>query len=315
LAASLTVSAARADDVANAEALFRRAKAHMAAGRHAEACPLLEESYRLDKAMGTLLNLALCNEQIGKIASAWGEFRAVEEQARIAVPPRQDRVDLAREHADKLEPRLSRLRIDVPDDARAPGLTIKVDGEIKGEPLWATGIVVDPGTRLVEASASGRKTRAIRVKIDDEGIVQAVTLTPLEIENETPRPDQGTDLTKVEEYAASSARRTTGFLIGGIGAATFLVGASFGIAAVVNNEAGKDCVAPCYRGEADALAADRAIERAKTFATVSNVTLAVGAVGILAGAFFVLTAGPSKRASLAPVVSPHVAGIEGALRW
>ena len=95
---ALAPSSARAQD-ANAEELFRRAKALMTANKHAEACPMLEESYRLEKAMGTLLNLALCHEKIGKVASAWVEFRAVEQQARAASPPREDRAKLAREHA------------------------------------------------------------------------------------------------------------------------------------------------------------------------------------------------------------------------
>ena len=72
--------------------------------------------------MGTLLNLALCHEQIGKIASAWGEFRSVEQQARAAVPPNENRAKLAHDHAEALQPRLSRIKIIVPPEARAcPG--------------------------------------------------------------------------------------------------------------------------------------------------------------------------------------------------
>src|SRR6185503_11792758 len=122
-----------------------------------EACPLFEESQRLDPQMGTLLNLAICHENVGRIASAWGEFRAVEQQARAA--SRDDRVKLAHERAEKLEPRLPRLRLVAP--ARVHGLTVKVDGETKGEPLWE-GVAVDPGIRNVEASAPGKKTATLK---------------------------------------------------------------------------------------------------------------------------------------------------------
>lgn len=105
----LASAGARADRLSDAAALFRRAKALIAKDKHAEACPLLAESYRLDPGMGTLLNLALCHEATGKVASAWDEFRSVEQQARAAVPPNEKRALLARGHADKLERRLSRL--------------------------------------------------------------------------------------------------------------------------------------------------------------------------------------------------------------
>ena len=114
--------AAYADKITEAEELFRRGKAFTAQGKHAEACPMYDESHRLDPQMGTLLNVALCHEQVGRTASAWGEFRAVEQQARAASPPREDRVKLAREHADKLEPRLSRIKVVVPAGARPSGL-------------------------------------------------------------------------------------------------------------------------------------------------------------------------------------------------
>src|SRR4051794_23940777 len=82
---------ARANDVADAEDLFRRAKSLMASKHYSEACPLFKESYRLDPGMGTRLNLALCYEANGQIALAWGEFRAVEQQARAATPQKEER--------------------------------------------------------------------------------------------------------------------------------------------------------------------------------------------------------------------------------
>ena len=153
---TVVASTARADKITDAEDLFRRAKALMAQKKDDEACPLLSESYRLDPGVGTLLNLALCHERIGKTASAWGEFRSVEQQAHAASPPNETRARFARDHAAKLQTRLSRVQITVPAEARVPGLVIKVDGEAKGEPLWA-GVPVDPGTRVVEASATNKK--------------------------------------------------------------------------------------------------------------------------------------------------------------
>jgi hypothetical protein len=305
---------ARADNIADAEDLFRRAKALIAQNRHDEACPLLKESYRLDPGMGTLLNLALCHEHVGKIASAWGEFRAVEQQARAAVPPNVDRAKLASGHADKLEPRLSRIRLLVPKDARPPGLTIKIDGEEKREPTWG-GIPVDPGTHTVESSAPGKKSSTEKVKVDDEGVVVNVAIHPLaDIPQEKPPPParaQTTDLEKADEYASNRAQRTTGFVVGGIGLATLATGGVFGVLAIVANSDAKKCPTPCTVGSQDALDSNSATDRAITFANIANVTIPLGVIGSALGAYLVLTAGSDK----AVAISPRANGIDVSGRW
>lgn len=309
---------ARADKIADAEDLFRRAKALMAQGKYEDACPMLKESYRSDPATGTLLNLALCNEHIGKSASAWGQLRLVEQESRAANPPREDRVALAREHAEKLEPRLSRIKLVVPPAARVPGLVIKVDGEEKGEAAWNAGIVVDPGTRVIEASAPKKKTASTKVKIDDEGIVQSVTLAPLDDAPREPLASGGADaaeLARVEEYASTRARRTTGYVIGGIGLVVIGTGAAFGVAAIVNNNEAKSCGSPCYAREAPAISSAQATDRALIFANIANVMVPLGVVTAGIGTYLLLTLGPTRKVTVAPTLSPRLAGLDVSARW
>lgn len=312
----LAAPSARADRTSDAEDLFRRAKALIAQNKHAEACPLLEESYRLERARGTLLNLALCHEQIGKTSAAWGEFRRVEQEERASGSANESRVQLARDHADKLQPRVSRLKIVVPEDARVPGLVVKVDGESKGEPLWA-GVPVDPGTRLVEASAPNKKPLVMKVKVDDEGVLVAVTIPALVDAPATPPPavgPRGASVEELEQYASNRARRTTGYVIGGIGLATLAVGAAFGVGAIVNDSDAKGC-SPCVRGTADANASDRSTDRAFVFANIANVTVPLGAIGSLVGAYLVLSAGPGKQVAVLPVTTAHSGGLSMSGRW
>jgi hypothetical protein len=309
---------ARADNIADAEDLFRRAKSLMAQNRHQEACPLLKESYRLDPGTGTLLNLALCHEHVGMIASAWGEFRAVEQQARAAGPSAAERVKLAREHADKLEPRLSRIRLLVPSDARPPGLVVKIDGEEKREPTWG-GIPVDPGTRTVESSAPGKRTSTQKVKVDDEGVVVNVAVHPLEdLPKEKPAAvAQQPDLEKAEEAAQNRAQRTIGFVVGGIGVATLVTGGVFGVLAVTANSDAKKCPSPCIAGSPEANDSNSATDRAITFANVANVTIPLGLVGAGIGAYLVLTASSSSSSSSSSsiAISPRANGVDVSARW
>src|SRR5579862_1550121 len=79
-----------------AEALWLRAKTLLASGASPEACALLEESYRLDPAAGTLTAMAVCHEDLGKTATAWAEFNELVVKAQQT--RRADREKLAREH-------------------------------------------------------------------------------------------------------------------------------------------------------------------------------------------------------------------------
>jgi len=105
-----------------ATALFNEGRALMNQGRWSEACVKFSESQRLDPGGGTLLNLALCHEMEGKLATAWAEFNEA-----LAIAERQsrsDRVVFARSHIDKLEPRLSHVVVIVSEPAPAEELML-----------------------------------------------------------------------------------------------------------------------------------------------------------------------------------------------
>ncbi|HTR51376.1 MAG TPA: hypothetical protein VMJ10_11760, partial [Kofleriaceae bacterium] len=68
--ASTRASAQKAD----ADAAFQRGRSLMASGDIAKACTEFEASMRFDPEWGTLYNLALCHERLGKLATAWTEL-------------------------------------------------------------------------------------------------------------------------------------------------------------------------------------------------------------------------------------------------
>ncbi len=216
-----------------AETLFREAKVLMSAGNLRDACPKFAESFRQDPGTGTLLALAVCQEQSGKLASAWASYNAVVGRARGEGQTERERA--ARERAAALEPRLSKLTIEVPPEVAAlPGLAILRDGEPMPVAAWGIAIPLDPGIHLVEAVADdkpklsrrftfkkdgGRKV--IRIEFDEE---EAQVETEPEIEEvpPPPKPARASTPRRVELTGPSPATeptslRTASWIVGGAG--------------------------------------------------------------------------------------------------
>ena len=113
-------------------------------------CPYCSNPLKLDpRAVGTLLNLAMCKETTKRYATAWGMFREVATKSRGT---RQDRVELAQQRERALAPRLSSIALDVAAP-RAPGLAITIDGIALAEAAWSSALPLDGGLHTIEATA------------------------------------------------------------------------------------------------------------------------------------------------------------------
>jgi tetratricopeptide (TPR) repeat protein len=163
LALAPAVCAQSETRAAVAEGLYRQARDLMLAGKYDEACPKFAESQRLDPATGTLLNLAACHEKQGKLATAWIEYSDALFAARR--DGREDRVEYARGRAAELEPKLSRLTLQLDAGADHAGLEIELDGATLGRAVIGASMPIDPGQHTLRASAPGKKpwTQAIEI--------------------------------------------------------------------------------------------------------------------------------------------------------
>jgi hypothetical protein len=104
---------ARADESPKivAEQLFRNGRALLEAGQVGAACEKLSESQRIDPAGGTALLLGICLEEQGRFASAWAALRSA--RAVAVRDGRQDRIAVADEHLQTIEPLLAHLTVTV----------------------------------------------------------------------------------------------------------------------------------------------------------------------------------------------------------
>lgn len=156
IVAFVTALASRVDadtESERADALFEQGKQLIAAGKTAEACAAFDDSQRLEPAIATMLNQADCRERNGQLATAWRLFREVARQTMASKGPRKQLNAVAAKRAAELEPRLSTLRIDVPDAHRVAGLVIHRDRELIGESAWNQTQPIDAGTYVLTAEA------------------------------------------------------------------------------------------------------------------------------------------------------------------
>jgi hypothetical protein len=175
----------------------------MADGKVSEACPKFAESYRLDAATGTLLNLAACHESEHKIATAWLEYSAALNLARR--DRRDDRIRFAQEHLAALEPKLSHLTVVVAAGADIAELEIEVDRVPVRRAAWGVPAPLDPGDHTVEARAKGRKPWSKQVTLARELTNVTVAIPALEPEALPPNRPAVPDL-GVQPPAAENAQ-------------------------------------------------------------------------------------------------------------
>jgi hypothetical protein len=269
----------------------------MSREHYAEACQKFAESQRLDPGGGTLLNLALCHEKEGKIATAWADFREALGDARR--DRRREREKLAKEHIEALEPRLPRLIVQVMGVAADHGVEVTLDGTVIAASAWGTPIPVDPGEHMVEAQEQGKKKWSGAVTARER---EQTTIVVPSLEGEradgssvavgTPHP--GTP-------SVSNSRRKGAYVAGSVGLLAIGIGTYFGISAIhERQQADQGGCGPDTCSDRDAAAHN---DNAVTQAWITDAAFGVGLVAAgLATYWFVTSSAtqPSGTAARSP---------------
>jgi hypothetical protein len=271
-AVCLTSAVARAGtpDPAAAEALFREGRERAEAGDWAKACPLFVESNRLDFALGTSMNLAACEEQLGKVASAWERYRELLE----ALPPNDDRRPFVADSVARLERIVPRLTVILPHPS-VDGTTVTRDGVDLGSASVGTDIPVDPGVHSIVVAAPGRVTRRY-----------VVTLAPGQ--RLTFRGDTGDPNVEAPRMDGSrrTGARTAGWIFGGIGVGALTVGSFLGVRALSERSASDGL---CTMGVCRDQAGLDDYQAAKSAALGADIALVVAAVSLAVGGYWLVT--------------------------
>jgi tetratricopeptide (TPR) repeat protein len=285
-------------DPAAAEALFEQGRLALEKNDLESACAKFAESQRLDPGVGTLLNLANCQERQGRVASAWQHWR----EALRQLPEDDDRTAFARQHVAALEPKLPRLNITLSRQAPADTRVWR-DGVALGHASLGTPLPVDPGVRSISASAPGFASKSFEILVA-EGQSRSIEVFPGESLRPAPRRSAARE---------TSSRSTVGWALIGAGTAGALTAIVTGLMLPDRQETvDANCTADgCNQAGLDAAS------EGKTLLILNTVGWGVGIAGLGAGAFLVLSqpAAPiqamarSRAPSLGVVASPRGFGL------
>ncbi len=320
--------AQEAGDPAGARVLFSEGRKLSSDGKYAEACPKFEESLRLDRGIGTEFNLADCWAHVQRDASAWALFLNVAAEAKAS--GQSVREDLARSRAAALEPRLSRLIVQV--QAPVAGLELRRDAVVVGSASWGVPVPVDAGAHVIEVTAPGRKKWTRTVQLDKPGAI-TVEVPTLELEpvaSSAPAviPPSSPPLAPTSSAVLSDqvpphgTQHTAAWVVGGVGIAALGVGTVFALRTKSKNDSARG-ICPsnehCTQAQADEHGA--LIDSAKSARTVSFVGFGVGGAAVVAAAAVYFSASPASRAlasrhwQATPLVAPNAFGgvLEG--KW
>ncbi len=322
-AAGASAQAPPASSTAVAEGLFQQARDLFKQQQYAEACPRFAESQRLEPKLGTLLNLAVCHEKLGKIATAWAEYTSAATVARREGA--KDREDFARDQVAALEAKIARVSLQI--KAPPADLVVSLDGQPLDHTALNTPLPIDPGTHRITATAPGKiawstTIEAPSTRVDLPVAIPALEAAPLPVVTAHPPPaaivpapllvpiaPQGPAVARLPEREDHRALIYGGF---GVGAVGVLVGAIAGGITLARASTIRDACGDhfCEAGQTDALSSTT------TLANVSNVSFVVGALGAGAGVVGLLlsqphAAAPKAALAVTPTLGPGIIGLRG----
>lgn len=276
-------------DLKKAREQFGQALALQTAGDWTGALALLKEVAAVKSTPQVRFNIALCEEKLGKLVAALGDYQLAAADARA---------EKAEQVAEEVEARLESLEQRIPKltvtrGAGAEAASVVLDGVSVGDRVIGSPMPTDPGPHIVEATAPGMKAfrRSVRVGEQQSEVVE-LTLEP-----------EAAPVSVTKPPVAPRPAPIHGYVVGGIGLASLAAsGVFFGLRASEISHLNQIC--PAHRCPPSA---QSDIDAGKLDTTIANVTLAVGLAAVAGGLVLVLTSRPSQ-ASVA--LAPGAAGAQ-----
>ncbi|HTR50663.1 MAG TPA: hypothetical protein VMJ10_08145 [Kofleriaceae bacterium] len=297
----VAASPAFADDAKQQAAqLFEEGRQLDKDGKYAEACDKLAQSFALDAAPGTELNLGDCHEHLGHLAEAWHRFDHAAVQFEAA---KDDRAKYARERRDALEPKLGVVVVKHPD----PSAAVTIAG--RAEPTTAAEIRehVDPGSIEIRV---GTETKRVDV---GAGATVRVDVAPV-VATPTGGGVVGTTPVAGDTSPGPRSRTRVWLAVGAWGLGAVWLGGSFVIGSDANNDYKRATEGPipeCTSQSGKLVCTSDGYNTVNHSISLANEATGFAIVGIVlgaAGTYLFLTA-PREHLTVAPTATASSAGV------
>lgn len=174
LAAAPVTRAASPENRAAAQKHFNQAQALKKQGQLLEACKHLEEVERLDPKLPTLIELAECSEQAGRLVEAQGQWALARDRARHDEKP-QSRAR-AESRLAAIEKRVAHLTLQLAPNTPAGAQVLRDDVPLEPAAL-AGALPTNPGEHVILVKLAGHDDAKYAVKLA-EGDHQSLPIAP-----------------------------------------------------------------------------------------------------------------------------------------
>ena len=302
-------AAAAADPASHSRAdkLFQDGRKYLTNGDYAQACKAFEQSQDAEPAIGTMLNITLCYEKWGHIATAYRAYTDAERAARNA---NDKRASVARRYAIALEAKIARVNVEIPAGAD-PSASYTLDGEAVTAMKLREELLLDAGKHVIEVRVAGTPPRATTIVLAAGERKQVVLEMPAAKSGEPEKHEE--EKPEDPQPVASTSTRSAPRLYGGIALTAGGV-VAIGIASAVALDAKNAysiAAANCPMGMCASLADYEATHDARERAKAMTWVFAGGVALAVVGTVLIVTSkhASSERVSIVPLVSSHAAGL------
>ena len=291
--------AAADDNVAKADALFAEG-VKLRDSNLELACAKFDQSLQLNpQAIGVLLNVAMCDEKQGRVASAVRRYRETRARAIEQSFPEYQKV--ADKKLAELTPEVPHLTIRF-EKSPGPQTKVVIDDQVIS-PSALSELPLDPGERVVVVSAPGRMPFQRKLSIARRER-RELAVPPLE------RPSARRKIGKIT-LAAGGGAAVTGVVLG------LVARSRYNEAKNTTIDVNGEDVAVCEHRDGRLICTDGAVyARLRSARQLGNVGTIVGAAGVaamLAGGYLWFFApkpySERRSVSVVPRVAPDGGGI------